>query len=255
MTEPVSCGIRAFLVAFARRQAARTVDLPGGFAVLDDAFAHSRADNQVIVDGAVDPEALPGVVEEALGHLPHRLVQVLDDEVGSACAGPLVRAGYRHSAYLVMAHTGPAPVPAGRAAEEVGLDALRVPLARRWRGLLPDADDEVVRQLVERRAARRRGAEVVRFVAARAEGGEPASWADLYVDRVSGTAQIEDLITSEAHLRCGYGDAVLAAAVRMAAEEGCGLRFLVAEEAGWPRHWYARRGFAVVGRSHGFERG
>ncbi|MCX4789866.1 GNAT family N-acetyltransferase [Streptomyces sp. NBC_01221] len=245
--------INAFLSAFARRQAAHTVDLPGGFAVYDDAFAHSRANNQVVVDTAVDPEALPAIAEEALGHLPHRMISVLDDAAGTACAEPLIRAGYTHSTYLVMLHAG--PVPAGGPAEEMDLDAIRTPLTRRWRGLLPDVDDEVVRHLVDRREARRRGADIVHFIGARAEEGEVASWADLYLDPATGTAQIEDLITSEAHLRRGYADAVLTTALRLAADADCGTRFLTADAADWPRHWYERRGLSVIGHSHCFERG
>jgi hypothetical protein len=166
--------INAFLAAFARRQAERIVDLPGGFAVYDEAFAHSRANNQVIIDTVVDSEALPAIAEEVLAHLPHRLISVLDDEAGTACAEPLIRAGYTHSTYLVMLHAG--PVPAGRPAEEVDLNAIRVPLTRRWRGLLPDVDDEVVRHLVDRREARRRGADIVHLIGARTEEGEVASW-------------------------------------------------------------------------------
>lgn len=117
--------INAFLAAFARRQAARVVDLPGGFAVYDDAFAHSRANNQIVIDTAVDPDALPALADEALGELPHRLISVLDDEAGRACAKPMIRAGYVHSTCQVMLHTG--PVPAAGPAEEVDLDAIRVP--------------------------------------------------------------------------------------------------------------------------------
>ncbi|MFI1937922.1 GNAT family N-acetyltransferase [Streptomyces purpureus] len=244
--------INSFLTAFARRQAARVVDVQGGFAVYDDVFAHSHANNQVVIDTAVDPGALPAIAEEALAHLPHRLVSVLDDEVGMACAEPMPRAGYTHSTYLVMLHTG--PVPAGGAAEEVGLDALRAPHTLRWQGLLPDVDDEVVRHLVDRREVRHRGADVVRFIGARTEEGEAASWADLYLEPATGIAQIEELITAEAQLGRGYADAVLTTALRMAADKGCGTRFLTADAADWPRHWYERRGFSVIGRSHCFER-
>ncbi|QLE70703.1 GNAT family N-acetyltransferase [Streptomyces rectiverticillatus] len=249
--------IHAFLSEFARRQAGRTIGLPGGFAVRDDAFAHSRANNQVVVDGAVDPGALPALADEALGDLPYRLVSVLDDATGTACAEPLVQAGYRHSVYLIMLHSGPAPALAPGAGPEAGivdLDALRGPLARRWHGFVPDAGDEVVRHLVERREARRRGAETVHFIGSRAEDGEVASWADLYMDPASGTAQIEDLVTAEDRLGRGHAGAVLAAALRLAMGAGCGTRFLTADAADWPRHWYARRGFTAVGRMHSFER-
>ena len=245
--------ITGFLAAFARRQATRVRDLPGGFAAYDDAFAHSRANNQIVVDGTADGRALPALAEELLGHLPQRLVFVLDDATGTACAEQLTRAGYTWSRYLVMLHTG--PVPSGGQAREASLDDLRAPVARSWRTLLPHAGDEALRQLVERREARRRGADIVRFLAARAADGEVASWCDLYADPATGTAQIEDLVTSEAHLRRGHGDAVLATAVRMAAEEGCGTRFLIAAAEDWPRHWYERRGFAALARVHGFERG
>ncbi|WP_335933400.1 GNAT family N-acetyltransferase [Streptomyces sp. PTD5-9] len=249
--------IRAFLSAFARRQAAHTVPVPGGFAVYDDAFTHSRGNNQVVIDAStdasVDAEALPALAEEALGHLPHRLISVLDDEVGRACAEPLVRSGYTHSTYLIMLHAGPAP--AGGPAEEVGLEAIRAPLAQWWRARLPDAGSEVVRHLVDRREARRRGADDVRIIGARTEQGEVAAWADLYLDPASGTAQIEDLITGEPHRRRGYADAVLAAALRLAVDGGCGTRFLTADAADWPRHWYERRGFSVIGHQHCFERG
>nr|WP_030960821.1 GNAT family N-acetyltransferase [Streptomyces sp. NRRL S-378] len=252
MTSTHLSRINGFMADFARRQAARTVGLPGGFAAYDDGLAHSRANNQVVIDAAVDPEALPAIAEEALGHLPHRLVSVLDEETARACAGPLTRAGYTHSAYLVMLHTG--PVPDRTAAEEVGLDALRGPLTARWRGILPDVEDEVVRHLVDRREARLRGADDVRFLGSRTAGGEVASWADLYLDPEAGLAQIEDLMTAEAHFRRGHADAVVATALRLAADAGCDTRFLTADATDWPRHWYERRGFRVIGHSHVFER-
>ncbi|MFF8955000.1 GNAT family N-acetyltransferase [Streptomyces sp. NPDC014894] len=252
MSESELKRVNAFLAAFARRQAERVVDLPGGFAVHDETFRRSRANNQLFIDTPVDAEALPALAERALGHLPHRTISVLDDESGTACAEPLIRAGYTHSVYLVMLHTGQAP--AGGRAEEVDLDAIRGPLTRVLRDFLPDADDEVVRHLVDRRGARRRGADSVHFVGARTEEGEVASWADLYMDPAAGTAQIEDLNTSVSHLRRGYADAVLSAALRLAADRGCGTRFLIADAEDWPRHWYERRGFSVIGRCHGFDR-
>ncbi|MGK5734094.1 GNAT family N-acetyltransferase [Streptomyces sp. URMC 124] len=248
--------IHAFVSEFARRQAGLTLPFPGGFAVRDDVFAHSRGNNQVVVDGAVDPAALPALAEEALGDLPYRLISVLDDATGAACAEPLARAGYEHSTCLIMLHSGPAPAPGAgqREAEVVDLDDLRGPLTRNWHDFLPDAGEEVVSHLVERREIRRRGAGVVHFIGSRAEDGEVASWADLYMDPASGTAQIEDLVTSEDHVRRGHGDAVLATALRMSVAAGCGTRFLIAEAEDWPRHWYARRGFRAVGRTHSFER-
>ncbi|MCZ4119956.1 GNAT family N-acetyltransferase [Streptomyces sp. H39-S7] len=253
MASPELQRIRAFLSAFARRQAARTVVLPGGFAALDDTFAHSRGNNFVVIDQtSVDPETLPALADEALGHLSHRMIAVFDDEFGTVCAEPLIRAGYSHSADLIMLHTGPLPVAGG--AEEVDLDTLRVPLTRRWHNFLPDVNDEVIRHLVDRRDTRRRGADVVQFIGARAEDGEVASWADLYLDPAAGIAQIEDLVTSERHLGRGYANAVLATALSRAGDADCGTRFLIADSGDWPRHWYERHGFTPIGHSHCFER-
>ncbi|GLV85069.1 hypothetical protein Slala03_47580 [Streptomyces lavendulae subsp. lavendulae] len=244
--------ISAFLTAFARRQAARTVEFPGGFAALDDAFARTWSANQIVVERAVDPAALPARAEELLGHLEHRMVSVFDEDTATACGPWLTRAGYTHSSYLVMLHTD--PVPDGAHAREVELDALRDPLTRRWRGFLPEAGEETVRALVDQRGSRRRGAELVRFIGSRTGGGEIASWADLYADPRTGTAQIEDLVTAEAHLGRGHAGAVLDTALRRAADAGCGIRFLIADTQDWPRTWYARRGFTSIGHTHVFER-
>ncbi|MFJ7206396.1 GNAT family N-acetyltransferase [Streptomyces sp. NPDC098789] len=256
---PETQQITAFLSGFARRQAERTVDLAGGFAALDDTFHHSRADNQLVIDdpAALDPEALPALADEALGHLPFRLVSVLDEAVGAAAAPAMVRAGYAHVTLVVLRHTGPVPAAAAGvpAAGEVDLAAFREPLARRWRGFLPKADAAELDQLVARRRARLRGAADVRFLGARGAEGEVAAWCDLYLAPAAGTAQIEDLMTDGAQLGRGYGDAVLTAALNVAADAGCGTRFLTADEADWPRHWYARRGFVQVGRVHVFDRG
>lgn len=244
--------IHAFLAAFTRRQAERTVPVPGGFAALDDTYALSYGNNYVLIDGPTDPDALPGHVDAAMAPLAHRAVWVLDAATGEACAGPLARAGYTLTTVLVMRHTGPVPERGG--AREVDLPALRGPLTESQRRFLPDAPEEVIRALVERRTARRRGADDVRFLASHDAWGEPASWADLYLDRTEGVAQIEDLVTAVSHLGQGHAGVVLDTALRTAAEAGCTTRFLTALADDWPRHWYERRGFVTVGSVHCFER-
>ncbi|NML50600.1 GNAT family N-acetyltransferase [Streptomyces sp. R302] len=238
--------------AFTRRQAARTVDFPGGFAALDDAYALSHGNNHLLVDGPTDPEALPGRAEELLAHLSHRTVYVLDGPDAEACAEALVRAGYDRATVLLMRYGGPVPELGG--AREVDLPALKGPAAESWRRFLPEAGDEVVRDLVERRAARLRGAPDVRFLASHDEWGEVASWADLYLDPASGVAQIEDLVTAAAHLGQGHAGVVLDSALRLAADAGCATVFLTALADDWPSRWYERRGFVPVSAVHCFER-
>jgi len=252
VTDPELRRIQRFLSGFTRRQAERTVDLPGGFAALDDTFPLSHGNNHVLIDGTPDPETLPARVEEAMSHLAHRTVYIPDAEVARACAAPLARAGYTRQVVLLMRHTGPIPEHGG--AREVDLPALREPLHESQRRFLPDVDDEVIRQLVERRVARRRGADDVRFLASHDEFGQVASWADLYVDRSAGVAQIEDLVTAASHLGQGHAGVVLDTALRLAAAAGATTTFLTALSTDWPRHWYERRGFVPCGEIHCFER-
>lgn len=245
--------IVCFLSSFARRQAAETTDFPGGFAVRDPAFARSWEHNQVVVDSETEPELLAERADVLLEGLRHRMVTVLSDAVGEACAPPLEAAGYRRGTALVMIHRGPRPSP-GQApsAEAVDLEALRPALVLAERAFFPNAEEEELAHLVERRAARLRGAPEVGFLAARAEDGSVAAWADLYADPEAGVAQLEDLVTLETHRGRGHADTVLATALHRAADAD--LLFLLADADDWPREWYARRGFVPAGRIHVFTR-
>jgi N-acetylglutamate synthase-like GNAT family acetyltransferase len=248
-----------FRALFARRQSAEVRPVPGGFLVLNDRYARSHEHNQIHIDGPLDPAALPEAADAAMAGLAHRRVTVYDDRLGLACAPSMALAGYEHDVELVMTHTGPVP-DAGRGKVEE-LDLGPDPYGPLWRALanqqrlwMPDADEETVRQLVGRRAARREGAEEVRFLAVHDEDGDVASWADLYLDPAEGIAQIEELATAEHARRHGYAEAVLSGALQRASAAGCALRFLVADAEDWPRLWYARRGFVPVGRAHVFAR-
>jgi hypothetical protein len=243
--------IAAFRASFARRQAAVLSETPGGVVVLDPEYAASREHNQLVIDGTPAFSGLPALADAVLGHLPHRQITVLDDAMGTACAPALTAVGYAHGTELVMTHSGAATVP-GSPAQAVTLAELRPALIRQLRRWMPDAEDAVVRQFADRRAARLRGAEQVRFLAVRDESGTIGSWADFYLDPSRGIAQIEDLVTADTHTRRGYAGIILATALQHAAD--CDLFFLIASPDDWPRTWYARRGFTAVGRSHVFTR-
>jgi hypothetical protein len=243
--------VAAFRMSFARRQAAMLTEVPGGVAVLDPEYAVSYEHNQLIVGRASVPGELPALADTVLGHLPHRQITVLDDATGLAAAPALIAAEYVHTVELVMTHSGTAPVPVAFA-DTITLEELRPALIRQLCAWMPRTEDAVIYQLADRRPTRLRGAEQVRFLAARDENGTIASWADLYLDPAEGIAQIEDVMTAETHLRRGYADIVVATALHQAA--GCGLVFLLADAADWPRNWYARRGFTAIDRSHVFTR-
>ncbi|GAA0700451.1 hypothetical protein GCM10010193_64020 [Kitasatospora atroaurantiaca] len=243
--------IAAFRGSFARRQAAVVTEVPGGVVVLDQEYAASHEHNQLVIEGPTDPSELPALADSALGHLRHRRITVLDDAVGTVCAPVLTAAGYAHETELVMTHSGTAAVP-GPPAQTVALADLRPALVRQLRIWMPQAEDAAVHQLADRRTARLRGAEQVRFLAVRDENDTVGSWADVYLDVAQGIAQIEDVVTADTHVRRGYADTVLATALQHAS--GYGLVFLLADPDDWPRGWYARRGFTPIGRSHVFTR-
>jgi hypothetical protein len=250
--------IAAFLLSFARRQAAVVCEVPGGVAVLHPEFAASHEHNQLVLAEVPRPDDLPALAESALGHLPYRRITVLADTAaaaGSACAAALTEAGYVQASELVMRYAGPAPAAPDRPAQPVTPAELRSPMLGRLRAWMPRAAATTLEQLADRRTARLRGgsgAGEVCFLAARDEDGAVASWADLYRNPAEGIAQIEDLVTAETHLRRGYADTVLATALHRAAD--CPLTFLLADPDDWPRTWYARRGFTAVGRIHVFTR-
>ena len=243
--------IAAFRLSFARRQAAIVSEVPGGIVVLDPRYAASHDHNQLIIDRTPTPGKLSALADKALGHLLYRRITILDDATATACAAGLIADGYAHDTELVMTHAGAAPVP-GSPADPVTVPELRPAVIRQLCAWMPQASDAVIDQLADRRTARLRGADQVRFLAARDENGTIASWADLYLDPANGVAQIEDVMTAEGHTRRGHADTVLATALSEAA--ACSLVFLLADAEDWPRTWYARRGFTPIGRSHVFTR-
>ncbi|MFF1921901.1 N-acetyltransferase [Streptomyces sp. NPDC058221] len=249
--------IVAFRLSFARRQAAVVTEVPGGAVVLDEEYAASYEHNQLVIDGTPDPAALPALAESALGHLDHRQITVLDDSTGTDCAPVLTAAGYAHVSQLVMARYGSAAAPvsvpaAGPPAQSVAFAELRPALFNQLRRWMPQEEDAVVGQLADRRTARLRGAEQVRFLAVRDEHGTVGAWADFYCDAAQGIAQIEDVVTADTHVRRGYADTLLATALGCAPDSG--LVFLLADPDDWPRTWYGRRGFKQIGRVHVFTR-
>lgn len=241
--------IAAFRASFARRQAAETTEVPGGVAVLTPEYAHSSEHNQIIIDDTAPPARLPALADSVLGHLAHRRISVLDDAVGAAVAPALTAAGYTHATELVMVRSGKAAAPDPRV-RTVSLNDLRPATVRQYRSWLPDADDGVINQLADSRAARLGGAERVDFFAVRDENGTISAWADVYLEPDQGIAQLEGLITADHHSGRGYANAILSTAVHHAGDSA--LLFLVSDPDGWPQRWYARRGFTAIGRSHVF---
>lgn len=243
--------VTTFRAAFARRQARETVELAGAFAVRDPDFPESQEHNRLIVDAPeADPAALAGLAVRVLGPRERFRITVLDEALGERATSVLAAAGCEREAELILARETAGCALPEPAAQRVGLAELRAAVFRQQRdwGL----DEDLARQLTERRAARLRGAERVLFLAARTPDGEIAAWADLYLDRSAGPAQLEELVTAAPHRRRGHGDILLATGLALAAAAGIPQLFLVADATDWPREWYSSRGFTELGRSSSF---
>ncbi|MGY1594832.1 GNAT family N-acetyltransferase [Geodermatophilus sp. SYSU D00708] len=239
----------ALLTSLAVRRSPVVRDVPEGVLVADPRFAHSRDDNALLLTRPVDAAT---VERTALDSGLPSPTAVLRWPGAGTVAAELAGRGWEVSELVVMGRPA-TPVDGGERAEVVEQRELHGLWERSWRRDLPALPelDEVVAQLVGRE---HRTGEVVAVtdVAVREEG-RPVAAGQLRVD--GATAAIESVMT-EPHARGrGHGDAVLARLVTLAAEAGCDLVVLEAHAGDWPRHWYARRGFRVLGSAWDVGRG
>ncbi|MGY1812179.1 GNAT family N-acetyltransferase [Blastococcus sp. SYSU D00820] len=234
------------------RRAPEVRDVPGGVAVVDRRFPHSRDDNRLLLTAPVgtDDAARAEVVAATAGEVAADAGWVVRAAAlcwpgADAVAAELRTRGWRAEELLLMA--GPArPLPGGEPAEIVEQREVHPLWDRTWRQELPPhlPDlDEVVAQLIAREHRADQVAAVT-DVAVR-EAGQVVAAGQLRVD--GATATVESVMTDPVARGRGHARAVLARLVTLAAEAGCDLVALEADAQDWPRHWYARHGFAVVG--------
>lgn len=257
---------REWCLDSARLRAARVVECGAGvFAVLDPSYPNSYDHNKIVTAADADGIRLTGLADEVLGGagLAHRQVDVYD-EVSDSTVEAFRREGYDHDAEVLMACTpDPAGPPSGSPeVHEVPESVVAPTVEAMWRRVwLPDADDASVRDLVERRRLLDVDATVHRL-AVLDHAGTVAANADLVI-RSAGTApqraggpvaELDGVETLPEHRGHGFGDAIVARALQVAAEQGAVLVVLTAMQHDWPREWYARRGFAEVGPAHSFTR-
>ncbi|MGY1803620.1 GNAT family N-acetyltransferase [Blastococcus sp. SYSU D00922] len=228
------------------RRAVGIGDVPGGVAVLDPDFAHSRDNNRLVLTSPVNADAIENAAAEVAGNAgwPSRTATLLwpgADEV----AAELGRRGWEVEELLLMARR-PAVLPGAGRAEVVPQREVHELWDESWRrdlaGLGPQLD-RVVAQLIGREVLNDRVLAVSDVVVR--EDGRVVAAAQLRID--GATAAIESVMTDPASRGRGHGDAVLATTLQLAVDAGCDLVVLEADARDWPRDWYARRGFQPVG--------
>jgi ribosomal protein S18 acetylase RimI-like enzyme len=242
----------AFEHRFAKAQATEVVDLSWGYALLQADFPLSQYHNRIAVTSAPSTQDVLDAAEEVLGGAGagHRYVSVDNDVSGQSLVAGLKAAGYEHETIATMVYAGPDVESGAPEVRAVSLDTMRATIIRDWRVELPEASDEELGQLADRTELYARGAELTRLAVF--EGDVIAAHADLYIDRVEGIAQFENLTTHEDFRGRGYGRALVREALWLGQQARCELSFLTAGLEEWPYEWYQRLKYVDVGRTHHF---
>ena len=238
----------AFYASLPVRRAVGTGDVPGGVAVLDPDFAHSRDNNRLVLSQPVDADTVESAATDVGGNAGWpSLTAALLWPGADAVAGELARRGWAAEELLLMARAA-GRLPGGERAEVVDQREVHDLWERSWRADLPESGprlDQLVAQLIGRERLNDRIV-AVRDVVVR-EGERVVAAGQLRID--GATAAVESVMTDPAARGRGHGDAVLARCLDLATEAGCDLVVLEAAADDWPREWYARHGFETVGRS------
>ncbi|MCF6505816.1 GNAT family N-acetyltransferase [Blastococcus sp. MG754426] len=237
------------------RRAVGVGDVPGGVAVLDPDHPHSRDNNRLVLTRPVTAAAVEAAAEEVGGNAgwPH-LAALLTWPGAGSVAAELAGRGWNAEELVLMGRPADLPVPGTAVRAEV-VDQREVHdlWDRGWRRDLAGLGDRlepVVRQLIGREQLNDRVLAVTDVVVR--EDGRVVAAAQLRVD--GATAAVESVMTDPRARGRGYGDAVLARVLELAAAAGCDLVVLEAAGDDWPRHWYARRGFTGLGSTWAVDR-
>jgi uncharacterized protein (DUF952 family)/GNAT superfamily N-acetyltransferase len=228
------------------RRAVGVGDVPGGVAVLDPDFPASRDNNRLILTQPVDAATVEKAVDEVAGNAgwPQRTVAMTWPGAGEVAADLGTR-GWTPQELVLMARPA-APTPAAARVELVDEAEVHAFWERSWRQVLPLTGrdlDRVVGQLIGREHLNDTVVAVTDLVVR--EAGRVVAAGQLRVD--GATAAVDSVLTDPDHRGRGHADAILTRALDLAAAAGCDLVVLEAIADDWPRHWYARRGFEVVG--------
>jgi GNAT superfamily N-acetyltransferase len=229
------------------------VEADWGRVILSPAIPQVWVANMLVLEAeGMSASEVAALADEELGGrgLEHRYVLVAGEEDGrrlatEATAGlpgwEVERAEYMEHVVGTGDGRGSPAV-----ARESGIDAvaaLRHELAREGLEGVADDPDAVAEELVER--SRRLGTVAGDRWFAAPDEGAPASACCLL--RRDGIGQIEDVGTLLSARGRGLARASVLAALTASRDAGDELTFLAADAADWPRLFYARLGFDLVG--------
>lgn len=243
--------ITAFSRGIEDRSSTRRQALPFGTLLLNDDYPASHAHNFLRVEGQqadLAADELDAVSRRLLcdeAGRQHLQVLIEDEATATRLVPPLRQLGWSATPLVYMVLTGEPSIASTARAEVAEWDAVRPLVQHDFRSDPRTSDEEVVRQLTDRREAIARATNLRHVVAP--TGGPYMSRADLYSD--GRTLQIESVVTLAEARNQGLARAVVLEGIRVARAEGHDLIFLIAEKDDWPKALYQRLGFEIVGGS------
>ncbi|MBT8249346.1 MAG: GNAT family N-acetyltransferase [Acidimicrobiia bacterium] len=248
-------------IAFARRHHKRLadtiIDFRWGSAFLEEDVPLRYGSNFLWVDGSPDDvtaEELVLEADEILGGagFKHRIVAIDDPVLSRRLRSGFEAAGWSLTELVTMVLPDPAnatrDLRPGVHAREAEYSQTRNLLELLQHTYDPPRSPETVRTLVDY-PAKLAAAVGARFFVAESDG-VLAAICDLYID--GSEAQIESVNTLPEYRNRGLGTAVMHEAIAAAVAEGVTWIHLYAEANDWPRQWYEKLGFSVVGSYNHF---
>jgi ribosomal protein S18 acetylase RimI-like enzyme len=223
---------------------------PLGHGVLTPELPARHDSNFLFIDRARDTAEAIAEADRILGGAGrrHRVVVTFEEELGERLRPEFDALGWRTQRHIFMAQgREPEKTADLSIVREVDQAALR-PGRRRRILAEPWGNPELAEQILDAKILLGGRADVRFFGVIVAD--EIVAWTDLYIGE--DIAQIEDVATLEEHRDKGYATAVVLRAAQEAREQGADLVYLVADEEDWPKEWYWRLGFDVVGRIYKF---
>jgi len=224
----------------------------GVILVTDDQYPHSYEHNRLFTTAPVDVGALIALADEAMAAAPHRQIEVLGP-VSAEQVAQCESQGFQTQACVVMTRDSSAIDEQLEIADNVQVvtEADLAPwIAQLWRFDLPNAADDVVSNLVTRRALLDVGSTVVRFAAV--VDDQIVGSCDLVAR--GPVAELDAVAVHPDYRQRGLGNDLVRAALSCAHSLAIRRVVLTALTDDWPRDWYSGLGFTEVDQMYTFTR-
>lgn len=238
--------------AMFERAAERVVALDGATALFHAGLPRLLYLNAIRLEAEMDADAAEALVERTQAGLPHRRLEIADEELAGRLTPALQARGWELGRLLLMGRDAQAPLPEARPpAEEVPYGHVRG-LREEWiRSESWATDDELIDQVLAGDGLLLTATPTRAF--AIFEAGSAVAYC-LLLDAGDGAGMVEDVYTTPAARGRGLGASVVAHALGASQAAGHDVVVLPTDADGAARALYERLGFRPLGLVHQFLR-